>query len=146
MLSLVVALFIAEVLWASWRAHLTDVNWEAYVAAHPLPAQGDRLPALPYTGPLSPLGRVLKKWGQVRRWIRESLPAEQRGATIALPVLPPLILFLSALVGWRLLVLSLAALCLPLLEWRLSRRGAALSALQAGLEIGLSWLAGWRRP
>jgi hypothetical protein len=39
-------------------------------------------------------------------------------------------------------VLSIAAICLSLLEWRLARRGTPLSAPQAGLEIGLSWLAG----
>jgi hypothetical protein len=142
MLALVATVFITEVLWASWRAHLVDANWQAYLAARPLPPQGDQLPALPYTTPTSPLGRLLKRWGQIRRWTRDAPAPGQRGAVLALLVLPPLILFLSAFVGWHLLVLSLAALCLSLLEWRLSRWSPALTAPRAGLEIGLSWLAG----
>jgi hypothetical protein len=142
MLALVATVFVTEALWASWRTHLVDTNWRAYLAAHPLPPHGDRLPWLPYTTPASPLGRALKRWGQVRLWARETLGTSQQGSVLALPVLPPLILFLSALVSWHLLVLSFAALSLSLLEWRLARRGAALSAPQAGLEIGLSWLAG----
>jgi hypothetical protein len=61
---------------------------------------------------------------------------------LALPILPPVILLLSVLVGRQMFALSLAALALSLLEWRLARRGHTHSALQAGLEIGLSWLAG----
>jgi hypothetical protein len=61
---------------------------------------------------------------------------------LALPILPVLILLLSALVGWQVLALSMAALALILIEWRMVRRGVAQDALRAGLEIGLSWLAG----
>ena len=142
MLSLVATVFVTEVLWASWRAHLVEADWKGYLAAHPLPPHGDQLPALPYTTPASPLGHLLKRWGQVRRWVRESLTTSQQGAILALPVLPALALLLSALVSWHLLVLSLAALCLSLLEWRLAQRATLLSAPQAALEIGLSWLAG----
>jgi hypothetical protein len=141
-LALVVTLFVTEVLWGSWRAQLVDMDWDSYVAAHPLPEPGDPVPALPYTAPNSPLGRALRRWGQVRRWIRETLPAERRGALLALPILPPVLLLFSALVGGQTFILSLAALALSLLEWRLARRGRTHSAPQAGLEIGLSWLAG----
>jgi hypothetical protein len=41
-----------------------------------------------------------------------------------------------------MLALSAAALSLAAIEWRVARRGDAHEALQAGLEIGLSWLAG----
>ena len=142
LLALVVTIFIAEVLWSSWRAQLIDLAWAAYLAAHPLPARGDPVFTLPYTTPWSPLGHALKRWAQLRRWMRETLSAERRGAILALPILPPLIVLLSALVSWQLLALSLAALALVLIEWRIARRGGTHTALQAGLEIGLSWLAG----
>jgi len=142
LLALVVTLFLTEILWGSWRAQLVEMDWDGYLAVHPLPARGDAVPMLPYTTPASPLGRALGRWGQIRRWIRETLPVERRGALFALPILPPLTLLLSALIGVHTVTLSLAALALSLLEWRLARRGHAHSALQAGLEIGLSWLAG----
>lgn len=142
LLSLGWAVFIAEVLWGTWRAHLVDMQWGAYIAAHPLPPRGASPPGLPYTTPWSPLGRLLNGWGRLRRWMREELPVERRGALLTLPILPPLILLLSALVGWQMLVLSLAALSLSLVEWRFARRGQATLALRAGMEIGLSWLAG----
>jgi hypothetical protein len=142
LLALVVTIFCVEVLWSSWRAQLIDLDWAAYLARHPLPTRGDPMLTLPYTTPWSPVGRALKGWAQLRRWMRETLSPERRGAVLALPVLPPLILLLSALVSWQLLVLSLAALALTLIEWRIARRGSTHTALQAGLEIGLSWLAG----
>ncbi len=142
LLALVVTTFVAEVLWSSWRAHLIDTDWDRFLADHPLPVAGDPVYVLPYTTPWSPLGRALSRWGQLRRWVREILPAGQRGAVLALPVLPPLILLLSALVGRHMLLLSLAGLALMVIEWRVARRQYGHRALQAGLEIGLSWMAG----
>jgi hypothetical protein len=78
----------------------------------------------------------------VRRWMRETLPVERRGALTTLPILPPLILVLAAAVGQQMFILSLAALALSTIEWRVSRHGKAHKSLQAGLEIGLSWVAG----
>jgi hypothetical protein len=142
LLALVLTLFTVEVLWSTWRAQLIDINWARDLVIHPLPARGDPLPALPYTTPWSPLGRLLGRWGRVRRWLRETVSAEHRGALIALIVLPPIILLLSGAIGPRMLALSVAALSLSAIEWRLARQGHAHRALQAGLEIGLSWIAG----
>jgi hypothetical protein len=51
-------------------------------------------------------------------------------------------LALSAVIGWPLVVLSLAALALSLLEWRTARRDQMRTALQAAALVGLGWLAG----
>lgn len=142
LLGLAVTLIITELLWSSWRAQLIDADWPAYLVDHPLPAFGGRLLAFPYVLPTSPLGRALGFWGRVRRWARETLSLQRRGALVALPVLPVLILVFSALLGRPAVVLSAAALALILLEWQTSRRGQRHEALRAGLEIGLSWLAG----
>jgi hypothetical protein len=142
LLALIVTIFIAEVLWSSWRAHVIDMDWSSYLADHPLPEKGEPLSTLPYTTPWSPLGRTLKRWSQIHRWMRESLPPRRRGALLAVPILPPLILLLAALIGRQMLLLSVAALALILVEWRVARRAYRHTALQAGLEIGLSWLAG----
>lgn len=142
LLALVLTIFTAEVLWSTWRAQLIDIDWENDLVTHSLPARGDALPTLPYTTPWSPLGRFLGGWGRIRRWLRETLSIERRGALIALLALPPIILLLSGVIGLHMLALSGAALSLSVIEWRVARRGQAHRALQAGLEIGLSWLAG----
>jgi hypothetical protein len=142
LLSLVVVVFVAEILWSSWRAQLVDAGWKQWAHIHPLPARGARVPILPYTKPDSPLGRSLYHIGRVRLWIQEVLPAERRGALIATFALPPLILLLSALVSLQMLTLSVAALSIMALEWRAAARKEDHDALRAAVEIGLSWLAG----
>ncbi len=142
LLSLVMVAFVTEILSTSWRAQLVDAGWKEWIRAHPLPVRGVPMPVLPYTKPDSPLGRSLSHIGRLRLWIQEILPAERRGALIATFALPPLILLLSILVGIDMLVLSVAALSIVLLEWRVAGRGREHDALRAALEIGLSWLAG----
>jgi hypothetical protein len=51
-------------------------------------------------------------------------------------------LALSTVIGWPLVVLSLVALALSLLEWRTARRDQIHTALQAAALVGLGWLAG----
>jgi hypothetical protein len=140
LIALLLAVSVTGVLWSTWRALLVDVDWEDCFARHPLPSP-DPYSGLPYTTPCSPLGRVLGRWSQLRRW-SESAPVEARGAWFTLPILPAVILVLSAIAGWQLFVLSLAALALSLIEWRVARRGNAHTALQAGTQVGLGWLAG----
>lgn len=142
LLSLLLTLVIVEALWSTWRAILVDMDWGAYVAAHPWPDRGDPLSLPLYVTPWSPLGHLFVTWARVRRWMRETLPAERRGALLAMPFLPPLILLLSVTAGQPMVLLSLATLALSLIEWRVSRRGSSHRSLQAAMEVGLSWLAG----
>lgn len=142
LLSLVVVAFVTEILWSSWRAQLVDARWKEWIQAHPLPTRGSSMPRIPYTKPGSPLGRTLSYVGRLRLWGQETLPPERRGALIATFALPPLILLLSTLVGFDMLILSVAALSIVLLEWRVAAMGGAHNAFRAALEVGLSWLAG----
>jgi hypothetical protein len=140
LLALLLAVAVVGVLWSTWRALLVDVDWAGCFSRHPLPAP--KLPSgLPYTTPWSPLGRLFVRSSQLRRW-SEHAPVEIRSAWFTLLVLPALILALSALAGWPLIVLSCAALALSLIEWRVTRRGQAHTALRAGMQVGLGWLAG----
>jgi hypothetical protein len=143
LLALLVALAVVGVLWSTWRALLVDVDWADCFARYPLPAP-KLLSGLPYTTPWSPLGRIFSRANQLRRWSGD-VPVEIRGAWYTLLVLPALILALSALAGWPLVVLSCAALALSLIEWRTlhqTRRDETPTALQAGMQVGLGWLAG----
>lgn len=142
LLDLVLVLFVAELLWSSWRTILIDMDWPAYVAAHPLPESGDAVLVPPYTAPRSPLGRVFFGWARLRRWMRQTLPVERSSALLTLPLLPPIIIVLSAAIGTPILALSIAVLALTTLEWLVARRQKPAYSLRAGSEIGASWLAG----
>lgn len=141
-ISLLLAILIAEALWSTWRNLLLYLNWTALLR-HLAPTSDEPLaPGLPYTTPWSPLGRALGRWSRVRQILRSQLPAATRGAVFTLPVLPPIILLLSAVAGRSMVLLSLAALALSLVEWLVAQRHDTHFALQAGQRIGLSWLAG----
>jgi hypothetical protein len=142
LIALGLTVFIVEVLWATWRALLVDIDWADCFTRYPLPKPRAPVPGLPYTTPWSPLGRLLGRASQWRVWA-ETAPLEARGAWFTLPWLPPLAWVLSAVVGWPLVVLSFAALALSLLEWRTARRDQVRSALQAAALVGLGWLAGY---
>jgi len=149
LLGLLLAVAIVGVLWSTWRALLVDVDWAGYFARYPLPAPR-LLSGLPYTTPWSPLGRFFARSNQLRRWSQD-VPVEIRSAWYTMLVLPALILMLSAVAGWPLTVLSIAALALSLIEARTSRRtsrrsesrGPVHTALRAGMQVGLGWLAGY---
>ena len=143
LLDLVLVLFIAELLWSSWRAILIDMDWPSYIAAHPLPESGDAVLMPPYTTPWSHVGRLFARWARLRRWMRQTLPVERASALLTLPILPPVIIVLSATISTPILMLSVAVLALTTMEWRLARIGKKASAsLRASVEIGASWLAG----
>jgi hypothetical protein len=138
--ALVLAVFIVQVLWSTGQALLIDGD------ASPIPpgtasdrsaswASGPRrgMPGLPYTTPWSPLGRLIGRW---------RAPSRSPGARLTLVLVPLLAMILSAVTGWQMTVLSLAAIALSLLEWRVARQGCPHSALQAGTLVGLGWLAG----
>jgi hypothetical protein len=74
--------------------------------------------------------------------MRQTLPVERRSALFSLPILPPLIIVISAAVGTQMLTLSMMVLAITLIEWRVARRGKTHHSLQASSEIGSSWLAG----
>lgn len=142
LLDLILVLFIAELLWSTWRAILIDMDWPTYIAAHPLPEHGDTVLMPPYTTPWSPVGRLFVGWTRLRRWMRETLPVERSGALLTLPILPPVAIVLSAAVNTQILLLSVMVLALTTIEWSAARRKKAHHSLRAISEIGASWMAG----
>ena len=132
-MALALAVFIVQILWSTGQELLIESN-------HPSmrPAQtrfGRKRPRLPYTTPWSPLGRLGRRW--------RTMPLEGH-AKLTLVLVPLLITILSALIGWQMLLLSLSAAALTLIEWHVARREPrhASSALEAGTLVGLGWLAG----
>jgi hypothetical protein len=138
--ALVLAVFVVQVLWSTGQALLIDggaspvlpgTASERSASVASRPRRG--LPGLPYTTPWSPLGRLIGRW---------RAPSRSPDARLTLVLVPLLTLILSAVVGWQMTVLSLAAIALSLLEWRVARQGRPPRALQAGTLVGLGWLAG----
>jgi hypothetical protein len=140
LLALLLVVVLVGVLWSTWRALLVELDWEDTFRRYPLPAPR-LISGLPYTTPWSPVGRLVSRSNQLRHWSRD-VPLEVRSAWHTLLVLPALILALSALAGWKQILLSLAALALSLIERRVARGGDAHIALRAGMQVGLGWLAG----
>jgi hypothetical protein len=70
------------------------------------------------------------------------MPARSESARWTLILVPLLTAILSATIGWQMVLLSLAAFSLLLIEWRIARRGRTGTALYAGALVGLGWLSG----
>jgi hypothetical protein len=137
-IALVLVVFIVQVLWSTGQTLLIESSRRYRsrdTALAPPPQSGPkrRLPRLPYTTPWSPLGRL------GRRWQTLSLTESARWTFVLVPLL---VIILSAVIGWQMAILSLAATALSLIEWRVARQERASSALQAGTLVGLGWLAG----
>ena len=119
LIAFALVLFIVQVLWSTGQGLLIEstrnVSPTGKRPDQPPPSRTKhRRPRLPYTTPWSPLGRLGWRW-------RAAPLTESARWTLAL--LPLLVLGLSALIGWQMIVLSLAATALTLIEWRVARRG-----------------------
>jgi hypothetical protein len=142
-LAFVLVVFVVQVLWSTGqglllrssrplKSHSDSLLEET--ADRTLPSRMKRrVPRFPYITPWSPLGRL------GRRWHTSTLTESAR---LTLALVPLLVLILSALIGWPMIVLSLAATALSVIEWRVARQGRTSSALEAGTLVGLGWLAG----
>lgn len=136
--TLVLVVFVVQILWSTGRALLIENNRtygliDRVLDPPPQSRTRHRTPRLPYTTPWSPLGRL------ERGWHMPSLPESARWTLVLVLLLTAI---LSAMIDWQMTLLSLTAAVLSLIEWRVARRGSTASALQAGTLIGLGWLAG----
>ena len=138
LMAFVLVVFIVQVLWSTGQGLLLKSRpGDALLAGSPdRPLQSRpkrKMPRLPYTTPRSPLGRLGRQW--------RTTPLTE-SARLTLVLVPLLVMVLSALISWQMVVLSLAATALTLIEWRVARWRRASSAFEAGTLAGLGWLAG----
>jgi hypothetical protein len=137
MLALALVVLLADLGWGSLFDLATGTNWFRPLVGGRSPSQPPGRPALPFTQPDSPGGRLFRWGSRVRSWWPDAGPAllgflaaAVLTAVLALllpPRLYPLNAVLVALIGVGVI-----------LRWR----GRAFPAGQAAVLVGLSWLAG----
>ncbi|MDY7040794.1 MAG: hypothetical protein SVX38_08015 [Chloroflexota bacterium] len=141
--ALLLAAFVADPLWGALWVLVAEADWLLVLDGRRLPAQGERVPALPYTASDSPARRFALWLGQVLIWVREDFAPRLGGHTASLLVLLPILAVLSTALGRQSTALSLAALGVAV--WALLSRSPDQPPsqwLRAVMEMGLPWLLG----
>ncbi len=154
---LAAVVFLAEIGWASVWVAVTSPAWaeplrrwailRAHVEHPPPPPFTERQPRrafwLPYLREDAPAGSLMRWLAALRTWWVDSARAVAGPALNSLLIATTLSLLLAALLGPRLLLLTLAAFATTQLAFALSPRPGQPGALsQATVWIGLPWLAG----
>jgi hypothetical protein len=142
LLDLVLALLLAELAWGSVWDLAVGTDWFRSLAGTWPPAQPAALPALPYTQPGSPGGRLARWLGRLASWWREAFWPVAGAALLGLLAAGILTTVLALLLPDRLLPLQAALLALTGLGVIQRRRGREPLAGHALVRVGLSWLAG----
>lgn len=148
LLTLVLVLLLAGLGWGTLWNMTVGVDWARSLARNWPPARPASLPALPYTQPESPSGRLLHGLNRAVGWWRESL-----GQTQGLGQSPGLGLVGLLMAVVLIVILSLAlparvrplnALVVALIGLGIVQRwrGALPLASLALMQVGLGWLAG----
>jgi hypothetical protein len=133
---------MADLAWGRLWDLAVGTDWFRPMAEGWPPARLASLPALPYTQPNSPGGRLFHGINRLVGWWREAFWPVAGPALLGLLAATALTIVLALLLPARLrsLYAALVALVGIGLIWR--RRGRATLAGQALVQVGLCWLAG----
>ncbi|MBL7183800.1 MAG: hypothetical protein ISS50_05055 [Anaerolineae bacterium] len=143
LLFLLIALFLADVLWGTLWHLIAEGDWFVSSANWPAQVQEASLAALPYTAPGSPSHRIFGRLGRMKAWWRAVFWPRLGPALLGLVVALPLTLVLAIILGQRVIILTSAALAIMVLALiRARRHSVPPLSLRAILEMGLAWLAG----
>ena len=144
MVTVFVALVIAEGLWTTLWAALAETNWAAPLSRWRAWRDGSPVTPLPYTQPGSAAARWAVLFGYYRDWAAHDL-IPNYGGTLASSILVPVIaLVLSAVLGAPIVLLCIIAILLPQLALALCRGDGQPSPVLRGLvEITLPVLLGY---
>jgi hypothetical protein len=136
-LALALVVLLADLGWGSLFDLATGTNWFRPSAEGRSPSQPHGRPALPYTQPNSPGGRLFRWGSRVRSWWPDAGPALVGSLAAA-----ALTAVLASLLPPRLYPLNAVLVALIVVGVILRWRGCAFNAGQAAVLVGLSWLAG----
>jgi len=143
LLTLLLALLLAEpLLGGLWRV-VVESPWEAWPAASPGDDQRLALPPLPYTAPGSPSARLTAWLSELLARFSTASGAQLAQAVGELVGLMILALAVAIVLGRPIVVLLLAALAIAVVQAIGQRRGwPGTSLWPAIFDLGLAWLIG----
>jgi hypothetical protein len=129
--------------WGTMWAALGGTDWAKPLRRWRNWRFGEPVKPLPYTLPGSPGAQVSHWLGQLNAWWRSVLWPTCGPAISAITVAIPVIAILGALLGWELLLLSVAALAVMQLGlgWE-GGQGTAAPEWDGVIAVTLPWLAG----
>jgi len=143
LLTLLLALLLAEpLLGGLWRV-IVESPWEAWAAAAPIGDQDLALPPLPYTAPGSPSARLTAWLSALLAHFRTASGAQLAQAVGELVGLAILALAVAIMLGWQIVALLLVALAIAVVQAIGQRRGwLGTTVWPAIFDLGLAWLIG----
>ena len=129
--------------WGTLWAALGNTDWATPLRRWRNWRFGEPIPTPPYTLPDSPGDRASRWLGQLRTWWRDVLWVACGPALAATCIALPVTAVLAALLGPKLILLSLAALAVMQLGlvWE-GGRGSVAPGWNALVVVALPWLAG----
>jgi hypothetical protein len=142
LLLLALALLLADLAWGSLWDLAVGTDWFHPMAEGWPPARLASLPALPYTQPNSPGGRLFHGLNRLVGWWREGFWPAAGPALLGVLAATGLTIVLALLLPARLRYLYAALVALLGLGLIWKRRGRATLAGGALVQVGLCWLAG----
>jgi hypothetical protein len=142
LLTLALVLLLAELAWGSLWDLAAGTDWLRPLAESWPPARPALWRGLPYTGPRSPGGRLVRGLNRFAGWWRDDFWPAAGSALMGVGVAAALVVVLALLLPDRLRPLNAALVALLGLGVIQRRHGKDSAAGQAVVQVGLSWLAG----
>ena len=143
LLGLGLVLVLVELGWGSLWDLAVGTDWFRPLAEDWPPSRFASLPALPYTQPRSPGGRIARGLGRLAAWWREAFWPLHGPALLGLLAAVILTAVLALLLPARLRPLHATLVALIGLGMVQRRRGRQPLAGMAVTQVGLGWLAGY---
>jgi hypothetical protein len=142
LLTLVMAMLLADLAWGSLWDLAAGTDWFRPLAEDWPPAHPAQVAAPPYTQPNSPGGRLFRGLNRLVGWWRESFWPAAGSALLGVLAAVALATVLTLLLPVRLRLLNAVLVALAGLGMARRRRGKFLLAGEAMAQVGLGWLAG----
>ena len=143
-ISMLVALIIAEGLWTTLWAALAETDWAAPFNRWRAWEEGEPVRKLPYTQPGSAAEHMSVLLGQLRAWAQFDLLPNYGNALASALIAPAVAVVLSVLLGAPVVILTILAITLSQLATLLCRcDGEPSPVLRGAVEITLPVLLGF---
>ena len=136
-------LLLADGAWATVWWGLIDTDWSQLLSQWNTLDVDQNVRGLPFSQPGSPADRVQRRFARLAAG-RQMESSPQAGSVILSVIFSTVLsLMISAVIGWQILALSVAAFALTQIGWLVKRmRRSAPNLCQGLLDVGLAWTLG----